>query len=323
MWGQIVTNDIFAFNLVMEKYKIDASILQDPKRIKVFPESFILYPIEVGSKVKFSKVVSLEKEITSEIASFRMRNGFDVSNFSIRFVFNPFFMMEIDSPPGYYIARPLNYNVQNFQSLIGVQYSPAGRSDIFYNVLQHHQTLIAAISGHGKSFLLNTILSDLYRTPPSLLKIDVLDFKNDLKVNYERTSEFISSEGELGDYIQFLEDEKEKRRRIALENRRIVIIDEAAEIPKDYDERIASIMKLGRSIGINTILATQHPTANQLGKTIARSFTHRIVGRVENATAAKWATGTESSGAESLLRPGSFLFCHGSDVKRFQVFTND
>jgi DNA segregation ATPase FtsK/SpoIIIE-like protein len=204
-----------------------------------------------------------------------------------------------------------------------VQYSPNGRSDIFYNVLQHHQTLIAAISGHGKSFLLNTILSDLYNTPPSLLKIDVLDFKNDLKVNTNRVSNFILSDSEIEDYLLFLESEKERRRFVTSESRRLVVIDEAAEIPKEYDEKIASIMKLGRSIGINTILATQHPTANQLGKMIARSFTHRIVGRVENATAAKWATGTEGSGAESLLRPGSFLFCHGSDVKRFQVFTND
>ena len=65
-------------------------------------------------------------------------------------------------------------------------------------------------------------------------------------------------------------------------------------MPKRFDEPVASLMKLGRSMGFNVIAATQHPTAKQIGEQVARSFTHRFVGRVESNNAARWAsTGIE------------------------------
>ena len=322
-WGQLVTNDVFAFNFTMKKYGVDAKIKfdtqQDANMIKVFPESFISYPISVGEKVKFAKVAGLEKEIKSEIASFRIRAGINIEKLSMRFVYNPLFVLEVDSPGGFYIARPTRRQV-DYQSLIGVRYSATGRSDMIYDITQHHQLLIAAVSGHGKSYLLETILRDLYGTPPSKLVLDVVDFKNDLKIDRQRIDNYIHSVEEVSEYIYFLCEEKERRKNFQYQKKRLIIIDEAAEFPKELDAELASIMKLGRSIGLNTIVATQHPTADQIGKQVARSFTHRIVGRVENAMAAKWASGTEASGAQNLLRAGSFLFCQGSEISRFQVF---
>lgn len=99
-WGQLATNDVFAFNFTMKKYGVDAKIKfdtqQDANMIKVFPESFISYPISVGEKVKFAKVVGLEKEIKSEIASFRIRAGINIEKLSMRFVYNPLFVLEVD-----------------------------------------------------------------------------------------------------------------------------------------------------------------------------------------------------------------------------------
>lgn len=325
-WGQLVTNDVFAFNFTMKKYGVDAKIKfdtqQDANMIKVFPESFISYPISVGEKVKFAKVAGLEKEIKSEIASFRIRAGINIEKLSMRFVYNPLFVLEVDSPGGFFIARP-ERRQKDYQSLIGVKYDAVGRSDMIYDITQHHQLLIAAVSGHGKSYLLETILDGLYGTPPSKLVLDVVDFKNDLKIDRQRIDNYIHSVEEVSDYIYFLCEEKERRKNFQYQKKRLIVIDEAAEFPKELDAELASIMKLGRSIGLNTIIATQHPTADQIGKQIARSFTHRIVGRVENAMAAKWASGTEASGAQNLLRAGSFLFCHGSEISRFQVFYGD
>lgn len=313
-WGQIISIDIFAFNYIMGKYKLKARIIES--KVKIYKESHISYPIEVDG-IKFSKITGMERELSAEIASMRIRSGINIENLSIRFVFNPLFVMEVDSPPGYYILKP-ERKISDFQSLIGVQYTALGRSDFFFDLTKHHQTLIAAISGHGKSKLLESILSGLYLTPPSKLVFDVLDFKNDLKTG-ERVQNHITEISELNDYIGFISSEKEIRKHEE-RRKRLIVIDEAAEIPKEYDAEIASIMKLGRSIGMNVILATQHPTAEQIGKQVARSFTHRIVGRVENSTSSKWATGISDAGAETLLRPGAFLFCHGSDVRRIQVF---
>lgn len=322
-WNQIVLNDVWAFNSCMKKYNVDAQIpfetQLDANRIKVFPESFLLYQIRVGDKVKFSKVTGLHKEIRSEIALHRYNAGLDITNFSVRFGYNPFFTLEVDSPNGWVLQKP-NRQIPDYMSLIGVEYGFMGRRDLYFNLNEHHQTLIAAVSGHGKTVLLNTIIDGLIRTPPSKLTFHVIDFKNDMKIDGVRIRDYVTTEDEAFNLIQFLGEEKETRKFRKNEMKRLLVIDEGAEFPKELDKELASIMKLGRSIGLNTIMATQHPTAEQIGKMVARSFTHRIVGRVENTISAKWATGVEDSGADKLLKPGSFLFCTGSNVRRFQVF---
>ncbi len=64
----------------------------------------------------------------------------------------------------------------------------------------------------------------------------------------------------------------------------------------------------GREFGIHLLAATQNPTAKQLGDvTIKRNLSARLVGRVDDATAAHVATGQSETGAERLTGAGDFL----------------
>lgn len=319
-WELMAKIDTESFENCMSNFNVDAKI--DTENIRVFPESFTYYPINRGLKTALNNVTSKEKEILESIAKGRKNNDLSYESLSIRFHVNPFLIMEVNNPPGFNIAKP-NKKVSNFQALIGVSYSPQGREDFYFDLNKHHQTLIAALSGHGKSFLVEHILNDLYNTPPSKIIINVIDYKNSLKINKQFVKDFISEVEDTEEFINFIKEDLELRKQnvYLTTKKRVVIIDEGAELPKSVDKTLGSIMKQGRSLGVNTIVATQHPTAKQIGEIIAQSFTHRFVGRVSNANNALWATGIEKSGAEKLLTRGSFLYCEGS-ATRIQVFSN-
>lgn len=319
-WELMAKIDTESFEKCMSNFGVDAKI--DTENIRVFPESFTYYPINRGSKTALNNVTSKEKEILESIAKGRRDNDLSYENISIRFHISPFLIMEVNNPPGFNIAKP-NKKVPYYQALIGVSYSPKGREDFYFDLNKHHQTLIAALSGHGKSFLVEHILNDLYNTPPSKIIINVVDYKKSLKINEHLVKDLVSEIEDTEEFLAFVREDLELRKNnpYLTTKKRVVIIDEGAELPKSVDKTLGSIMKQGRSLGVNIIIATQHPTAKQIGEIIAQSFTHRFVGRVYNANSALWATGIEKSGAEKLLTRGSFLYCEGS-ATRIQVFSN-
>lgn len=327
-WQRLASVEAVAFNLTMMAHGVKAWIdISNPtsarESIKVFPEAVIIYTIDIEPGQSFSKVFSLKDEVTAAIARARMKSGFSIKDLSIRFDNNPLPTLEVDTPPGFRVLPNITES-EPYTSIIGTSYSVVGREYFEFNLTKHHQTLVAAMSGHGKSVLLTRIAKGLmYSTPPSLLSLYVIDFKNDdLVFTDERTHTKLFAYDEFGadEIINALTFEKQRRKSEGWNKRIVLLIDELAELPKKFDEPVASLMKMGRSMGINVIAATQHPTAKQIGEQIARSFTHRFVGRVESSVAARWATGIEASGAELLKKPGSFLYCFGGDTTRLQVF---
>ena len=328
-WQKLASVEAVAFNLTMMAHGVKAYIdISTPQSassaIKIFPEALIIYTIDIQVGQAFSKVFSLESEVKAAIAKARLRTGFPLDNLSIRFDNNPLPTLEVDTPPGYRIVSN-KMATTPFTSLIGTSYSVIGREWFEFNLTKQHQTLVAAMSGHGKSVLLSTIARGLSKsTMPLNLSFHVIDFKNDDLVftkDLNHTLHYAYNEAEADDIIQFLTKEKEYRKDHEWTKRRLLLIDELAELPKKFDEPVASLMKMGRSMGINVLAATQHPTAKQIGEQVARSFTHRFVGRVESSNAARWATGIEGSGAELLKKPGSFLYCFGGDTTRLQVLS--
>ncbi len=328
-WQKLASVEAVAFNLTMMAHGVKAYInITTPQSaassIKIFPEALIIYTIDIEVGQSFSKVFSLEDEVKAAIAKARLRSGFSLENLSIRFDNNPLPTLEVDTPPGWRLESKKMATVP-FTSLIGTTYSVIGREWFDFDLTKQHQTLIAAMSGHGKSVLLSTIALGLSKsTMPLNLSFHVIDFKNDDLLflrDMNHTIQYAYDEEGAEEIIQFLSREKEKRKNEKWTKRRLLLIDELAELPKKFDEPVASLMKMGRSMGINVVAATQHPTAKQIGEQIARSFTHRFVGRVESSNAARWATGIEASGAELLKKPGSFLYCFGGDATRLQVLS--
>lgn len=319
-WDLMAKVDTDSIEECLKNFKVDAKV--DSENIRVFAEAFTYYPISRGPKTAHNAVLSKEKELLEAIANGRKKNDLSFENLSIRFHVSPFLIMEVNNPPGFKITKP-EKRVPDYQALIGVSYKFDGREDFYFDLNKHHQTLIAALSGHGKSYLVEQILEGLYNTPPSKIIFNVIDYKNSLKVNRNIVKDYISEIEDTEDFLNFIKCDVELRKAnsILTKRKRVVIIDEGAELPKQVDEKLGSIMKRGRSLGVNVIIATQHPTAKQIGQIIAQSFTHRFIGRVSNANNALWATGIEKSGAEKLLTKGSFLYCEGHST-RIQVFSN-
>lgn len=98
-----------------------------------------------------------------------------------------------------------------------------------------------------------------------------------------------------------------------------ICIDEAQVIldRPEFVKAIGDLAATGREFGIHLVLATQNPTASQLGDTsIKRNLTTRLVGKVDSAQAATVAAGIGGTGAELLTGAGDQLLIQPSGTKR-------
>lgn len=95
-------------------------------------------------------------------------------------------------------------------------------------------------------------------------------------------------------------------------------IDEAQSILTDeaFVKPIADIASTGREFGIHLLMAMQDPKSDNLGNVTIKRNMARLVGHVDDATAAKVATGKAGSGAERLHGPGDMLLVLDSEVTR-------
>lgn len=327
--AKLALADAGAFNVTMHRYGVKAAIrignqAELKENCKVFVESCCIYRVTVYDQTTFDNVLKYEKEIRAAIATARKNLGYFDKYISLRFDSEPFLTLEVDSPPGFildYEKIPL----KPFQSAIGKIYTIDGTTPMLYDLTVHHQTLVAAVSGHGKSQLLKNCLTGLLgNTPTSKIDLRCIDFKNSDLVLYKRhASAFAFRNDDANDIIENLRLEVEGRIEEASrkpKQRILLVVDEGAELDKVNDEKLASIMKMGRSLGVHVLFATQHPTAAQVGQKIARAFTHRFVGRTDTAQSALFASGVAQSGAELLRKPGSFLYVFGGQIERFQSY---
>ncbi len=328
--ARLAINDALAFNSVMMRYKINAGISINSVEAlrgscKVFPAAVCIYKITTFGGTSFADVTKMEMEVRSAIAESRKKNGLFEKTMSVRFDMEPFLSLEVDSPPGFVLDRP-DVVSDEFTAKIGTLYSVEGETPVIYDLNKHHQTLVAAVSGHGKSRLLkNCLLGLLSGTSPEKLKVILVDFKNDDLAPYKKmphVESYVWKPTEATKVIKALKRELDSRIEATdkPKHKILLVIDEGAEIDKGLDDTLSSIMKMGRSLQINVLFATQYPTAAQVGQKIARAFTHRLVGRTDGASSALWATGIAGSGAELLRKPGAFLYAFGGNVDRFQTF---
>lgn len=326
--AKLALADAGAFNFTMHKYGVGARILarnvEELKgNCKVFPGIACVYKITISGAANFASVMKYEQEIRAAIAGKRKELGLFDKQMSIRFDAEPFLTLEVDAPPAILEYEELEGGA--LQAAIGYGCNFDGKFVKIFDLNKEHQTLVAALSGHGKSVLLkNIIMGLLANSDPSQLALYGIDFKNSDLLPYKKmphTEGYAYKEDDAAVIIERFTIEVQ--RRISNQKARkkmLLVIDEGAELDESHDDALASIMKMGRSLGIHVLMATQHPTAAQIGKKTARSFTHRIVGRVDSQSSAFWATGVADSGANLLRQHGAFLYVYGGQIERFQSF---
>jgi len=213
-------------------------------------------------------------------------------------------------------------------ALIGRSYSYNGARDEYLNLERHYHTLVAAMSGGGKSTLMRMALITLtMNTAPSLLQVMLVDLKNDDLMPFRTLPHVVSYAGDIETAAQAIDYVHQvKQQRIATQEkpyRLLLVIDELAELGADKEalKQLGSILSTGRSLGINVIAGTQYPTAATIGSVVNSSFTVRIVGMVDGKEAAHTATKRAKSGAELLCTPGDFLRVDGAELVRMKAYS--
>lgn len=92
----------------------------------------------------------------------------------------------------------------------------------------------------------------------------------------------------------------------------------------DNDElakSVSSVVSIAREVGVHVVAGTQNPVAANLGgnTTVKRNMTTRLVGQVDDATAARVAAGVINSGCENLTGKGDMLLVDRGRTKRLAV----
>lgn len=200
--------------------------------------------------------------------------------------------------------------------------------------------LVAALTGGGKTTVLRLLVWELAdQNPPASigatiepggLHLLIIDGKGG--TNFQAFSHLphlphpiIADACEATRALAWALAELEVRKKAGRSLPRLVIVvDEVAEVLEIAGERAAEALRritaLGRELGVHLILATQHPTANVLGGSLAKAnLGFRLIGRVTDARASVLATGQKDLGAHLLRGNGDFLAVVGDVGHRVQT----
>lgn len=233
--------------------------------------------------------------------------------------------LEIPKPQDLYITITAQ-RLPHRPGVVGINMQRKPTAVDFGNPSTAH-ALIAGITGSGKTNTQKLLAwsQAVHHTPDDLqmVMIDVEkrgrqwgDFTNVAHLAHP----VIIEEDEARAALAWGLAEYDKRRE---ENRTtpklFFFIDEVEALVKAGGcmEPLERLAQMGREYGIHLVVATQHPTVEALGSAaFRRNLLVRLVGRVDDATAAHVATGQKGSGAEMLTGPGdSYLVQMGQRAR--------
>lgn len=288
-------------------------------RLTMPTPAYISYGLTIAPGQRVAAVLSLHRELAIALSTLRRRPA------RLRLQTLP---LAIEAP--HPEPRPLHWTGQPSPAgtlTLGVSFGYTGAHIERLDLATWPHVLIAGTTGSGKSNLLSVALAGLLLGEgPDNLQIIVVDLKNEDLAAFQAAPHCIAYAGDMdraGRAIAWADSEK--GRRIATGDRPgrlLIVIDELAELAGDAAsmDRLAGLLSVGRSLGINVVAATQHPLAAVVGSIAKANFPARVVGATADANAARVAAGRSDSGAEFLPGQGAFLCIAGGDMRRFQAF---
>jgi DNA segregation ATPase FtsK/SpoIIIE-like protein len=320
----LINREIKLINRLLHDHGVQAAATL--RRTMVAASSFIAYGLRLAPGETIKRIEAVTRELSNELTISRARHGHP-QPCPVRLRDYPI-ALEVPHPsPTTLDWRAAILRSKSFHATIGRSYTLEGAQQEFIDLLQHYHILVAAMSGAGKSTLMRMALATLaYNTDPQDLHIMLIDLKADDLVPFRRlphVAALASSVDAAAHVITQLHQLRDARIAGASRDRRmLLVIDELAELGerKETLAQLGRILSTGRSLAINVWAGTQYPTAATIGSVVAKSFTTRIVGRVDGAQAAQVATQRPKSGAHYLAHPGDFLRIDGPDMRRLKAF---
>lgn len=290
-----------------------------PTRPIVTP-AFVLYPLQLHPEETIHSVERAMPQVALQVSNLRRA----ATHLRLQ---HPPLVIEAPHPHPSTLAWPQELPVEPHSMLAGRGYTFAGPEEQRVKFDESPHVLIAGITGSGKSVLAQGMaLSLAMTTSPADVRYMVVDLKRDDLVPLQGIPHTVAFAGDPDASVRAINAvyAEMERRRDAYSRpayRLVLWIDELAQLPTEAQELLKTITALGRSMEINVVAATQHPTAEVLGGSVGKiNYTTRLVGLVADATAAATATGRSKTGAEMLPGRGSFIRVEGPRMVRFQSY---
>ncbi|RJQ36344.1 DNA translocase FtsK [Candidatus Parcubacteria bacterium] len=303
------------------------------------------YTLKPAEGVKLARIVGLQNDLALALAAHPIRIeapipgkslvGIEVPNRSIalvglRSLFEHDVFQESSAPLLFALGRDV-----------------AG-APVYANLAKMPHMMIAGATGSGKSVGIHAIVTSfLYRNPPEMLKLIMLDPKRVELSVYEGIPHLltppITDSKKMIQALRWAVKEMEKRyqvlsaagvRDIASYNESImkktrgedkpepmpwlvIVIDELADLmmsfPREVEGSIVRIAQMARAVGIHLIVATQRPSVEVITGLIKANITSRVAFQVASQIDSR--TILDGSGAEKLLGNGDMLFLAGDTAK--------
>ena len=218
----------------------------------------------------------------------------------------------------------------------------------FLNLTANPHTLIAGMTGSGKSVCIhNILLSLMYQYSPNEIVYYIMDIKNQmgvyknirsvkrygysldtiLKILYElqeevnRRNQIIQGKGypKLSDYNKY-EEEKIPEAIVLIEEIDVLFSEaerESREYRRKFQTAVETLVKKARSSGLHIIIVSQRPSAKTSGTEIRSQLNNRICLRVSDGTDSRFVLNRK--GAENLMQRGEAYMLENDKLKRLQI----
>ena len=319
---QIIEEEVRIINKLFKHQGVMAKTVK-PNNVL---NSFVRYDLILHSSASFTTVEKMIRELAVIINNHRQKHNLPTTE--VIPVTSPAFALEVAHPCPQPLLWPMRKatSQQPHTALCGLSAIDNRVEVIKLDETPH--TLIAGITGAGKSVLLQMMLLSLCAgTSPNDLQLVLVDLKNEDLVPFKslpHVLRFAGNHKQAVEAIQWVVDEKNRRieQGITTGPRIVLVIDELAHVADDKAVRtsLGQLASIGRSKKINLIAATQSVTKDGgIGSMMKANFTCRLIGKVAPGLSAI-ATSLPQMHADKLPGKGAFLRIEGSNNHRFQSY---
>lgn len=268
--------------------------------------------VSYAAGIEFSDVFRLKDELNSLLANARRDEKIQVRFDAVEFALE---VPRVDRMNLDFALTPL----RPFTARVGRSYAFGEAKDNYLDLADSNSahTLIAGMTGSGKSEMLRTVVTDLFdNNSPAQLHALMIDLKNrGLRpfANGPHVMAYASEPEQAIAILKWLHAEMKRRKaENVCEPRIVLFIDELAELASEcgdnvVDGELPSLARMGRELGINIIATAQKPDSALIGPQLKSQFGCKLIGILADSTTAFHITGRRRSGAESLPGKGAML----------------